>query len=91
MKTYDPVSGIVLKYKTDKVAEVGRLIAGLRKCGRVMAAMSPSDDEGDGDKKNQSEQINNKGGVHMATAKEDKTVPTKTGGSSAGKKKRIKR
>ena len=42
LKTYDPVSGTTLKYRTDKVAEVGRLMAGLKSCARIMAA-SPED------------------------------------------------
>ncbi|KAK4692678.1 hypothetical protein P7C71_g4573, partial [Lecanoromycetidae sp. Uapishka_2] len=41
LKTYDPVSGTCLKYQTDKAAEVGRLIAALGNCGRVMAALPP--------------------------------------------------
>jgi len=39
LKTYDPVSGTCLKYQTDKGAEVGRLVAALGNCGRVMAAL----------------------------------------------------
>ncbi|MCJ1311167.1 hypothetical protein MMC25_004837 [Agyrium rufum] len=39
LKTYDPVSGICLKHKTDKAADVGRLIGGLGRCGRAMAAL----------------------------------------------------
>ena len=39
MKTYDPVSGTCLKYRTDKGAEVGRLVGILGKCARVMAAL----------------------------------------------------
>lgn len=39
LKTYDPVSGVCLKYRTDKAAEVGRLVAALGSCGRVMAAL----------------------------------------------------
>ena len=45
LKTYDPESGIVLKYKTDKAAEVGRLIASLGRLGRDMAAL-PYEKEG---------------------------------------------
>ncbi|KAI9891854.1 MAG: hypothetical protein M1814_002419 [Vezdaea aestivalis] len=36
LKTYDPVSGACLKYKTDKAAEVGRLITGLGRLGNGM-------------------------------------------------------
>ena len=39
LKSYDPVSGVCLKYRTDKAAEVGRLVAALGTCGRVMAAL----------------------------------------------------
>lgn len=39
LKTYDPASGVCLKYRTDKGAEVGRLIATLGRLGRHMAAL----------------------------------------------------
>lgn len=39
LKTFDPVSGVCLKYRTNKAAEVGRLVASLGQCGRVMAAL----------------------------------------------------
>jgi hypothetical protein len=39
LKTYDPVSGTCLKYQTDKAAEVGRLVGGLGKLARYMAAL----------------------------------------------------
>lgn len=45
LKTYDPQSGVVLKFKTDRAAEVGRLISGLGKLGRHMAAL-PEKSEG---------------------------------------------
>lgn len=44
LKTYDPVSGACLKYKTDKAAEVGRLVAALGKCGKVMSGMPLGED-----------------------------------------------
>ncbi|KAL8712101.1 MAG: hypothetical protein Q9220_003535 [cf. Caloplaca sp. 1 TL-2023] len=44
LKTYDPASGVCLKYKTDKAAEVGRLVVALGKCGRLMAGL-PAKDE----------------------------------------------
>jgi len=34
LKTYDPVSGVVIKFSTTKVADVGRLVAGLQKLAR---------------------------------------------------------
>lgn len=47
LKTYDPVSGTCLKYQTDKQAEVGRLIAALGSCGRLMAALPPKEEGAD--------------------------------------------
>lgn len=45
LKTYDAISGTCLKYRTDKAAEVGRLVAALSQCGRVMAALPLTDPE----------------------------------------------
>ncbi|TKX26103.1 hypothetical protein C1H76_1629 [Elsinoe australis] len=39
LRAYDPESGACLKYRTEKAAEVGRLIGGLGRMGRVMAAL----------------------------------------------------
>ena len=39
LKTYDPVSGVCLKYETDKAAEVGRLVAGLGQLGKGMCGL----------------------------------------------------
>ncbi|KAK3956876.1 signal recognition particle 9 kDa protein-domain-containing protein [Pseudoneurospora amorphoporcata] len=39
LKTFDPHSGVCLKYKTSKAAEVGRLIQMLGQLGRRMAAL----------------------------------------------------
>jgi Signal recognition particle 9 kDa protein (SRP9) len=44
LKTYDPVSGTCLKYRTNKASEIGRLVSGLQRCARVMAAMPPQDE-----------------------------------------------
>jgi hypothetical protein len=46
LKTYDPASGVTLKFKTDRAAEVGRLINGLGRVGRHMAAL-PEKHEGE--------------------------------------------
>lgn len=43
LKTFDPVSGVCLKYRTDKEREVGRLIASLGRLGRHMAALPDTD------------------------------------------------
>nr|OQO20919.1 hypothetical protein B0A51_13143 [Rachicladosporium sp. CCFEE 5018] len=39
LKTFDPVSGATLKFKTDKSADVGRMVAGLGRAGGIMAAL----------------------------------------------------
>jgi hypothetical protein len=46
LKTYDPESGVVLKFKTDRAADVGRLITGLGRLGRHMVAL-PEKAEGE--------------------------------------------
>lgn len=102
LKTYDPVSGTCLKYRTDKAAEVGRLIAALGTCGRVMAALpekeeareeeSQRDQEMEGksvDPKGKSEGPKTQGGKVL-----DKDGKGKAGGGTgggAGKKKKGKR
>lgn len=45
LKTYCPESGVCLQFKTDKAADVGRLITGLGRLGRHMAAL-PEQTEG---------------------------------------------
>ncbi|KAF4123277.1 Signal recognition particle 9 kDa protein (SRP9) [Geosmithia morbida] len=45
LKTYDPAGGVVLKYRTNKAAEVSRLIQScLGSLGRSMAALPPVDE-----------------------------------------------
>ncbi|KAI1818708.1 signal recognition particle 9 kDa protein-domain-containing protein [Poronia punctata] len=39
IKTFDPISGACLKYRTTKAAEVSRLILSLGQLGRKMAAL----------------------------------------------------
>jgi len=39
LKTYDPVSGVCIKFRTTKVADVGRLITGLHRLGRQQAGL----------------------------------------------------
>ncbi|KAL7271159.1 hypothetical protein RUND412_006109 [Rhizina undulata] len=40
LKTYDPVSGALVKFRTSKIADVGRLVAGLQRLGRSQANVS---------------------------------------------------
>lgn len=39
LKTYDPASGVTLKFETDRAAEVSRMVAGLGTLGRYMAGL----------------------------------------------------
>ncbi|KAK8092067.1 signal recognition particle 9 kDa protein (SRP9) domain-containing protein [Apiospora hydei] len=45
LKTYDPISGVTLKYRTSKAAEVSRLIMCLGKLSRPMAGLPELKDE----------------------------------------------
>ncbi|KAI9796076.1 MAG: hypothetical protein M1833_006498 [Piccolia ochrophora] len=45
LKTYDPASGVCLKYRTDKAAEVGRLVASLARLGRGMVGLADREGE----------------------------------------------
>ncbi|KAK8108659.1 hypothetical protein PG984_014460 [Apiospora sp. TS-2023a] len=45
LKTYDPASGVTLKYRTSKAAEVSRLIMCLGKLSRPMAGLPEQKDE----------------------------------------------
>ena len=78
LKTYDPVSGTCLKYKTDKAAEVGRLVASLGSCGRIMAAL-PAKEETENKEKLADEME----GV-AAVKLEDTKVSTGKGGAKGG-------
>lgn len=39
LKTYDPASGALVKFKTNKIADVGRMVAVLGRLGRVQAGL----------------------------------------------------
>ena len=105
LKTYDPVSGTCLKYRTVKAAEVGRLIAALGTCGRVMAAL-PEKVKEEGGVEGEGEGVEEKEAGKEARngGNEVKEVPKETaketgkgkaggggGGGGGGKKKKGKR
>ncbi|KAL8737993.1 MAG: hypothetical protein Q9181_001175 [Wetmoreana brouardii] len=102
LKTYDPVSGVCLKYKTDKAAEVGRLVAALGKCGRAMAGLPPKEerevDGGEGDAKDMREETEVRPAA--VSGKDERKGPEKSGaqgqqgqgkGGGGGKRKKGKR
>ena len=78
LKTYDPASGTCIKYRTDKAAEVGRLIAALGTCGRVMAAL-PEKEEKEEEEKEVEERV----GAGVADAK-GKAEATEVQGGRGG-------
>ncbi|MCJ1393199.1 hypothetical protein MMC18_006071 [Xylographa bjoerkii] len=96
LKTYDPVSGTCLKYRTDKGAEIGRLVAGLGKCARTMAAM-PADEgvekrEGHDDRDSMERVVVSKPAAAITAVKvEGKETKPPVGKAGGGKKKKGKR
>ncbi|KAF2762854.1 hypothetical protein EJ05DRAFT_506525 [Pseudovirgaria hyperparasitica] len=85
LKTYDPVSGACLKYKTDKAAEVGRLVGCLGRLGRSMAALPEMGEDQTPDHKDdvedRPEQKNTPASAVVST-------PPQTQGSGGKKKKK---
>ncbi|ELR07244.1 hypothetical protein VC83_01383 [Pseudogymnoascus destructans] len=80
LKTYDPASGTTLKYRTDKAAEVGRLVLSLSRLGREMAGLPELKEEdikmeGAGD------------AVAAAAAPVPEKAGAQPGGAKKGKKK----
>ncbi|MCJ1281571.1 hypothetical protein MMC26_000891 [Xylographa opegraphella] len=99
LKTYDPVSGTCLKYRTDKTAEIGRLVAGLGKCARTMAAMPVEEgaEKGEGQEMDDMADpmksiIEGKpAGASVETKSEGKETKPTAGKAGGGKKKKGKR
>ncbi|KND92599.1 hypothetical protein TOPH_02524 [Tolypocladium ophioglossoides CBS 100239] len=93
IKTYDPVSGVTLKYRTTKAAEVSRLVySSLGRLGRVMAAVpvgvpeesmpdAPAGNEGSGPGEG-------KAGVAGATAQTQQMQQQQSQQGGGGKKKK---
>jgi hypothetical protein len=44
LKTYDPVSGSVIVFKTDKIADVGRIVGALARVARSMGGLPDVED-----------------------------------------------
>ena len=86
LKTYDPESGTCLQYKTNKGAEVGRLIGNLGRLGRHMAALpeTAEDFSVPAAENVATAAIDESGDVKMGGA----TAESKIGASSGGKKKK---
>ncbi|KAI9742096.1 MAG: hypothetical protein M1834_000486 [Cirrosporium novae-zelandiae] len=87
LKTFDPKSGICLKYKTDKGAEVGRLMASLGRLGRTMAGLPEMEDNIDAVEDKMDVDEKQEAAPPAATTHE----PNKGGHGKGGKKKKGKR
>ncbi|KAI1267221.1 signal recognition particle 9 kDa protein-domain-containing protein [Xylariaceae sp. FL1019] len=97
LKTYCPVSGACLKYRTTKAAEVSRMIMCLGQLGRKMAAL-PNDDVAMADvKEDEGTEVKTEKiepGAKTEAKKESTPQPGGGGGSGGGgkgKKKKGKR
>jgi hypothetical protein len=80
MKTYDPVSGVTLKYKTTKAAEVSRLIMCLGKMSRPMAGLPELKEEIMADAP--------EGGSGAGTPAVEKSEVAATGAAAGGESKK---
>ncbi|KAF4551129.1 Signal recognition particle 9 kDa protein (SRP9)-like protein [Elsinoe fawcettii] len=89
LRAYDPESGTCLKYRTEKAAEVGRLIAGLGRMGRVMAALPEQEERQEDVIMEDAEEVK-----EVAAGEKGKGAPAGTQqgqGGGKGKKKKGKR
>ncbi len=103
LKTYDPTSGVCLKYRTDKAAEVGRLIASLGRLGKYMSGVPVGEetekerDGGDAPARTSASEVTHgglDGGAGTVKEKEQKAMEKgKAGGAGGGggKKKKGKK
>ncbi|KAK1750662.1 signal recognition particle 9 kDa protein-domain-containing protein [Echria macrotheca] len=82
LKTYDPVSGVALKYKTSKAAEVGRLVQMLGTLGRRMAGVPFVEGGGSGNSGEMMEGVVLEGGGQGSGVQTP--VPGGGGGASGG-------
>ncbi|KAF6842680.1 hypothetical protein CMUS01_02872 [Colletotrichum musicola] len=83
IKTYDPVSGVALKYRTTKAAEVSRLITTLGSLGRTMCTSKAPEAVKDEPTVDTPTDEKNGGGVELKQEK-----PQQVAGSGSGKKKK---
>ncbi|TGZ82997.1 hypothetical protein EX30DRAFT_370038 [Ascodesmis nigricans] len=90
LKTYDPVSGAVIKFKTNKIADVGRLVAGLQRVARGSLGLKVEEEEKE---KTVVEMVTEAAGAvatavaDTATAATSGQAPASTGATGGGKKK----
>lgn len=86
LKTFDPISGVTLKYRTTKAAEVSRLMgAAMSQLGRSMAALPEVVEEAmpDAGAEDTEEQA-----PAQKQQQQQTSAPPATGGGGGGKKKK---
>ncbi|KAK8022224.1 signal recognition particle 9 kDa protein-domain-containing protein [Apiospora rasikravindrae] len=97
LKTYDPISGVTLKYRTSKAAEVSRLILCLGKLSRPMAGLPELKDEimadapAEGEGTPAAEKSEAAATTTAAPAVQQQQTPAAGGGGGKGKKKKGKK
>lgn len=90
LKTYDPISGVTLKYKTTKAAEVSRLIMCLGKLSRPMAGLPELKEEEMADAPDEGTPAAEKSEAAAVPAVQQQ-APAAGGGGGKGKKKKGKK
>ncbi|KAK6822676.1 signal recognition particle 9 kDa protein-domain-containing protein [Apiospora arundinis] len=93
LKTYDPISGVTLKYKTTKAAEVSRLILCLGKLSRPMAGLPELKEEimADAPEEGTPAAEKSEAAATAAAPAVQQQTPAAGGGGGKGKKKKGKK
>lgn len=87
-KTYDPVSGAIVKFKTDKTVDLGRLMVGSGKLSGMLAGAKQDEPPAAVDTEMKTEKVNTQ---EETTVGADNAATTTTTGSSKKKKKKGKK
>ncbi|KAK4505110.1 hypothetical protein PRZ48_003073 [Zasmidium cellare] len=88
LKTYDPESGVVLKFKTNRAAEVGRLITSLGTLGRYMAALPVKEEAQDVAMEDAEPAVDETKDTTPAAPSTNDAKPQQGGGGGGNKKKK---
>ncbi|KAF9875634.1 hypothetical protein CkaCkLH20_07015 [Colletotrichum karsti] len=85
IKTFDPISGVALKYRTTKAAEVSRLITTLGSLGRTMSTSKAPEEVKDEPTADTPAEEKGAGALELKGGPQEKTQQAGVGG---GKKKK---
>ncbi|KAF3910878.1 hypothetical protein ABW20_dc0106884 [Dactylellina cionopaga] len=97
LKTYDPISGSLIKFRTDKISDVGRMVAGLHRLGRSMAGLKdipPAETTAattEGATAGGAPTVSKEAVAGAVAATEGESSSAAAGGSKGGKKKNKKK